>query len=104
VSTITAVTGADDRVPKHDPVLLGDPRDVRPRRRHASSRGIVSLHSCRRLSSRTLPALATAVVSNERGIEWGTLNAMGSLVLLPVMALAVQRHIVKGMTMGAVKG
>jgi multiple sugar transport system permease protein len=56
--------------------------------------------------TRTLPALATAVVSNERGIEWGTLNAMGSLVLLPVivMALAVQRHIVKGMTMGAVKG
>jgi multiple sugar transport system permease protein len=56
--------------------------------------------------TRTLPSLATAVVSNERGIEWGTLNAMGSLVLLPVivMALMVQRHIVKGMTMGAVKG
>ena len=56
--------------------------------------------------TRTLPALATSVVSNERGIEWGPLNAMGSLVLLPViaMALLVQRHIVKGMTMGAVKG
>jgi multiple sugar transport system permease protein len=56
--------------------------------------------------TRTLPSLATAVVSNERGIEWGTLNAMGSLVLLPViaMALMVQRHIVKGMTLGAVKG
>jgi multiple sugar transport system permease protein len=56
--------------------------------------------------TRTLPALATSVVSNERGIEWGTLNAMGSLVLLPVilMALLVQRHIVKGLTMGAVKG
>jgi multiple sugar transport system permease protein len=56
--------------------------------------------------TRTLPSLATSVVSNERGIEWGPLNAMGSLVLLPViaMALLVQRHIVKGMTMGAVKG
>jgi multiple sugar transport system permease protein len=56
--------------------------------------------------TRTLPSLATTVVSNERGIEWGPLNAMGSLVLLPVitMALLVQRHIVKGMTMGAVKG
>lgn len=56
--------------------------------------------------TRTLPSLATSVISNERGIEWGPLNAMGSLVLLPVivMALAVQRHIVKGMTMGAVKG
>jgi multiple sugar transport system permease protein len=56
--------------------------------------------------TRTLPSLATSVVSNERGIEWGPLNAMGSLVLLPViaMALLVQRNIVKGMTMGAVKG
>jgi ABC-type glycerol-3-phosphate transport system permease component len=34
------------------------------------------------------------------------LNATGSLVLLPVIVLAllVQRHMVKGMTMGAVKG
>jgi multiple sugar transport system permease protein len=56
--------------------------------------------------TRTLPALATAVAVSDRGIEWGPLNAMGSLVLLPVivMALLVQRHIVKGMTMGAVKG
>ena len=56
--------------------------------------------------TRTLPALATAIAVSDRGIEWGPLNAMGSLVLLPVivMALLVQRHIVKGMTMGAVKG
>lgn len=56
--------------------------------------------------TRTLPALATAVAVSDRGVEWGPLNAMGSLVLLPVivMALLVQRHIVKGMTMGAVKG
>jgi multiple sugar transport system permease protein len=56
--------------------------------------------------SRTLPNIAVAVETTERGIEWGVLNATGSLVLLPVivMALLVQRHIVKGMTMGAVKG
>ncbi|TAK23944.1 MAG: carbohydrate ABC transporter permease [Chloroflexota bacterium] len=56
--------------------------------------------------SRTLPNIAVAVTTTERGTEWGILNAMGSLVLLPVivLALAVQRHIVKGMTMGAVKG
>jgi multiple sugar transport system permease protein len=56
--------------------------------------------------TRTLPNLAVAVAVSDRGIEWGPLNAMGSLVLLPViaMALLVQRHIVKGMTMGAVKG
>ena len=56
--------------------------------------------------SRTLPTLATSFAVSDRGIEWGPLNAMGSLVLLPVivMALLVQQHIVKGMTMGAVKG
>ncbi|HZQ98160.1 MAG TPA: carbohydrate ABC transporter permease [Chloroflexota bacterium] len=56
--------------------------------------------------SRTLPTLATSFSVSDRGIEWGPLNAMGSLVLLPVivMALLVQQHIVKGMTMGAVKG
>lgn len=56
--------------------------------------------------TRTLPNLAVAVAVSDRGIEWGPLNAMGSLVLLPVivMALLVQQHIVKGMTMGAVKG
>jgi multiple sugar transport system permease protein len=56
--------------------------------------------------SRTLPNIAVSVVTTERGVEWGVLNAMGSLTLLPVivMALLVQRHIVKGMTMGAVKG
>jgi multiple sugar transport system permease protein len=56
--------------------------------------------------TRTLPNLATSIAVSDRGIEWGPLNAMGSLVLLPVivMALLVQQHIVKGMTMGAVKG
>src|SRR5690606_27738509 len=56
--------------------------------------------------SRTLPNIAVAVQTTERGIEWGVLNATGSLVLLPViiMALLVQRHMIKGMTMGAVKG
>ena len=56
--------------------------------------------------SRTLPNIAVAVQTTDRGIEWGVLNATGSLVLLPVivMALLVQRHMIKGMTMGAVKG
>ena len=35
--------------------------------------------------TRTLPALATAIAVSDRGIEWGPLNAMGSLVLLPVI-------------------
>lgn len=55
--------------------------------------------------SRTLPNIATAF-SSDRGVEWGMVMATGSLVLLPVivMALIVQKHIVRGMTLGAVKG
>ena len=55
--------------------------------------------------SRTLPAIA-ASFTTDRGVEWGLVMATGSLVLLPViaMALVVQQHIVRGMTLGAVKG
>jgi multiple sugar transport system permease protein len=55
--------------------------------------------------SRTLPNIATSFTS-DRGVEWGLVMATGSLVLLPVIALAllVQKHIVRGMTLGAVKG
>lgn len=55
--------------------------------------------------SRTLPNIATGFAT-DRGVEWGLVMATGSLVLLPVIALAliVQKHIVRGMTLGAVKG
>lgn len=55
--------------------------------------------------TRTLPLIA-AGFTTDRGVEWGLVMATGSLVLLPViaMALVVQKHIVRGMTLGAVKG
>ncbi len=55
--------------------------------------------------TRTLPTIATSFTT-DRGVEWGMVMATGSLVILPViaMALLVQRHIIRGMTLGAVKG
>lgn len=55
--------------------------------------------------TRTLPTIATSFTT-DRGVEWGLVMATGSLVILPViaMALLVQRHIIRGMTLGAVKG
>ncbi|MBX6772976.1 MAG: carbohydrate ABC transporter permease, partial [Chloroflexi bacterium] len=42
----------------------------------------------------------------DRGTDWGLVMAAGTLILLPVIvfALAVQRYILRGMTLGAVKG
>jgi ABC-type glycerol-3-phosphate transport system permease component len=44
--------------------------------------------------------------STDRGTDWGMAMADGPLTLLPVIAFAplVQRHILRGMTLGAVKG
>lgn len=55
--------------------------------------------------SRTLPVLV-AGFDTDRGILWGEMTAAATLIVLPVIVLAVvlQRHIVRGLTMGAVKG
>jgi multiple sugar transport system permease protein len=55
--------------------------------------------------TRTLAQLPLTF-STDRGTEWGMVMAAGSLTLLPVIAFAllVQRHILRGMTLGAVKG
>jgi ABC-type glycerol-3-phosphate transport system permease component len=55
--------------------------------------------------SRTLPAMV-AGFETDRGIRWGALSAAATSIMLPVVAVALllQRHIVRGLTMGAVKG
>ncbi|MFN8522832.1 MAG: carbohydrate ABC transporter permease [Chloroflexota bacterium] len=55
--------------------------------------------------SRTLPAMV-AGFETDRGIRWGGLSAAAMSIMLPVVvvALVLQRHIVRGLTMGAVKG
>lgn len=55
--------------------------------------------------TKTLPVAVLNNISYE-GIRWGELNATATLITLPVilLALLVQRQIVRGLTSGAVKG
>lgn len=54
---------------------------------------------------KTLPVVIPALI-NQRGVEWGVIAAIGTVVILPILALVftVQKHLVRGLTMGAVKG
>ncbi|MFQ5693597.1 MAG: carbohydrate ABC transporter permease, partial [Nitrospinota bacterium] len=54
---------------------------------------------------KTLPIVIPSLI-NQRGVEWGEIAAIGSVVIIPILVLVfvVQRHIVRGLTMGAVKG
>lgn len=55
--------------------------------------------------TKTLPVAVFNFMSYEE-INWGGLTAAATLITLPVLllVLAVQRHIVRGLTIGAVKG
>ena len=46
-----------------------------------------------------------AAFITDKGTHWGPMSAMGTLIVLPVMAFALvmQRWLVRGLTMGAVK-
>jgi multiple sugar transport system permease protein len=54
--------------------------------------------------SGTIPILAAQLVT-QTGIDWGALTAIGTVVVLPMIAvgLAVRRYLVRGLTLGAVK-
>lgn len=55
--------------------------------------------------TRTVPVAVFSFMTFE-GVNWGGVAAAATLITLPVIALAliVQRHIVRGLTFGAVKG
>jgi multiple sugar transport system permease protein len=55
--------------------------------------------------TRTLPIAVYSFLSYEE-INWGGLTAAATVITLPVLALAllVQKHIVRGLTLGAMKG
>jgi len=56
-------------------------------------------------STSTLPVYLAAFVS-DRAINWGGVASTGVLVILPlvILGLLVQRNLIKGLTMGAMKG
>jgi multiple sugar transport system permease protein len=53
----------------------------------------------------TVP-IAIANFQTEYGLQWGSMTALSTLYSIPVVLLALflQRHIVSGLTLGAVKG
>ena len=55
--------------------------------------------------TRTLPIAVYSFLSYEE-INWGGLTAAATVITLPVLLLAllVQKHIVRGLTLGALKG
>ena len=55
--------------------------------------------------TRTLPIAVYSFLSYEE-INWGGLTAAATIITLPVLILAmlVQKHIVRGLTFGALKG
>lgn len=56
-------------------------------------------------NTQTLPVSITSFLTFQ-GIQWGALTAAGSLIMLPmiVLGLLVQGQIVRGLTLGSVKG
>ena len=56
-------------------------------------------------NTKTLPVAIAAFV-NDRGIEWGSMSAAGTVLIVPlaVMFYSIQKYLVRGMGFGAVKG
>lgn len=56
-------------------------------------------------ATQTLPVSITSFMTFQ-GVQWGALSAAGSLIMLPmiVLGLLVQGQIVRGLTLGSVKG
>lgn len=59
-----------------------------------------------RTAVRTMPVAASMFDTSVGGTEWGFLAALGTSAMVPVFifVLFVQKHLVRGLTMGAVKG
>jgi multiple sugar transport system permease protein len=57
-------------------------------------------------ATRTLPVLMAGFSGGDTGVDWGGMTASGALVILPVLifSFAAQRHLVAGLSSGAVKG
>lgn len=55
--------------------------------------------------AKTLPVQIASYIT-DKGILWGDMSAMGTVIVLPVVlfALATQRYLVRGLAAGAVKG
>ena len=59
-----------------------------------------------RAKAKTLPQLALSFQTIEEGVVWGPMAAGGTLIMIPMIlfVLLAQKYIIKGSTLGAVKG
>jgi ABC-type glycerol-3-phosphate transport system permease component len=57
-------------------------------------------------ATQTLPVLMAGFSGGDSGVDWGAMTASGMLVILPVIlfSFAAQKHLVAGLSSGAVKG
>jgi multiple sugar transport system permease protein len=57
-----------------------------------------------RLDAKTLPVVMSGFIT-DKGMQWDQMTALGVITILPVLifALAVQKYLVRGLTLGAVK-
>lgn len=56
------------------------------------------------LDAKTVPVVIAGFIT-DKGLEWGTMSALGVMLILPVILLAwiSQRYLIRGLTLGAVK-
>jgi multiple sugar transport system permease protein len=66
---------------------------------------LLALVLTRTLNSQTMPVAASMFMTDQY-VLWGLLSATGVIAILPIIILMsfVQKHFVKGLTFGAVKG
>jgi ABC-type glycerol-3-phosphate transport system permease component len=57
-------------------------------------------------ATQTLPVMMAAFNAGDSGVDWGGLTASGVLVILPVIIFSfiAQKHLVAGLSSGAIKG
>lgn len=56
------------------------------------------------INAKTLPAAITSFMT-VHGLLWGPMTAAGTVVMLPILVFTIwmQKHLIRGMTMGAIK-
>jgi multiple sugar transport system permease protein len=66
---------------------------------------LVGLFIVTTAASQTVPVGASGLLTMDRAIEWNVTSTVGVVTIVPVLvfSLLVQRHIVRGLTAGAVK-
>jgi multiple sugar transport system permease protein len=57
-----------------------------------------------RIEAKTLPVVMSGFIT-DKGMQWDQMTALGVITIFPVLvfAIAVQRYLVRGLTLGAVK-